>query len=301
MDQAVIALRFAVYANLLILFGLAAYPVYAPLHTGAGEAGGSRWRIPLLAGAAMALCAMAFALTATEMAGSGPAALEPEMGQFILFETAAGLSFLVRLCALAGAAVVAAPWFPAARSPRVLLPLLTGVAVVSLAWSGHAAAGSWFHRLADGVHLLAAGAWLGALVHLGRLVFGAGRDPCYLQAAEAAMRGFASAGTLLVAAILVTGAVNLLSIVGPEGLGHLVHTRYGWLLLAKLALFLLMLGCAAANRWYLVPRLAVGGDMADKGRAVRQTRISLLLEFSAAMAILALVALLGTLDPLDPS
>src|SRR3546814_15114753 len=45
-------------------------------------------------------------------------------------------------------------------------------------------------------------------------------------------------------------------IVGAENLGRSLGSPYGQLLLAKLALFGLMLALAAANRWQLTPALA---------------------------------------------
>jgi putative copper resistance protein D len=76
------------------------------------------------------------------------------------------------------------------------------------------------------------------------------------------------------------------------------------LLLAKLALFGLMLALAAANRWRLTPALAAavaGGDAedidTDPDAALAAMRRSLIIEALAALAILALVAWFGTLEP----
>lgn len=83
----------------------------------------------------------------------------------------------------------------------------------------------------------------------------------------------------------------------PDNLPALFASLWGQLLLAKLALFAVMLGLAWANRFRLTPALAasiVGGDHA---RAVCALRQSLIFETAAALVILILVAWLGLLAP----
>ena len=116
-----------------------------------------------------------------------------------------------------------------------------------------------------------------------------------VASARSALTGFAVAGSIIVALIVVTGFINVWMIVGVEGALRLPTTLYGKLLIAKLALFVAMLGLAAANRWRLTPRLAWASDN-DVG-GVRALRISIALETGAALLILALVAWLGTLSP----
>jgi len=101
-------------------------------------------------------------------------------------------------------------------------------------------------------------------------------------------------GTLIVATLAVSGAINGEVIVGLAQLPALAGSRYGWLLGAKLALFLLMLALAAANRWRLGPALESGAPQ----RALTHLRLSLIVETGAAIVIFGLVAWLGTLDPM---
>src|SRR3546814_19293751 len=66
--------------------------------------------------------------------------------------------------------------------------------------------------------------------------------------------------------IAATGLINSQMIVGAENLGRSLSSPYGQLLLAKLALFALMLALAAANRWRLTPALAAAaGADAESG------------------------------------
>src|SRR3546814_3198171 len=79
---------------------------------------------------------------------------------------------------------------------------------------------------------------------------------------------FSRVGTICVLVIAATGLINSQMIVGAENLGRSLSSPYGQLLLAKLALFALMLALAAANRWRLTPALAAAaGDDAEIGRA----------------------------------
>ena len=289
-----VALRFGVYADLLLLFGLAAYPLYAA--TPSRPLGG-RPMIAGLAGLGVLLSALSFLQMVASMSGATIADIDRGTFDFVLFETPPGRAFLWRTAALAG--------YPVAGTISVALIVATvlgaGAALGTLAWTGHAAvtegAAGTIHRLADGLHLLAAGAWLGALAVLVTLLFARIEDDQSVAAARSALAGFAVAGSIIVAVIVATGLINVwMIIVGVEGALRLSTTLYGQLLGVKLVLFAAMLGLAAANRWRLTPRLASGDASRDSG-GVRALRISIGLETSAAVLILALVAWLGTLSP----
>src|SRR3546814_11704396 len=66
-----------------------------------------------------------------------------------------------------------------------------------------------------------------------------------------ALAGFAGAGTLLVALIVLSGLVNGLILVGFDNVGELGTSLYGQLLVIKLVLFGGMLVLAASNRFRL--------------------------------------------------
>lgn len=289
-----VALRFGVYADLLLLFGLAVYPLYA---ASPSRPLGGRAIIAGLAGLGLLLSALSFLQTVASMSGATIAGIDRETFDFVLFETPPGDAFLWRTTALATALVAAL--VQSAKIRSLMVTLGAGVALGTLAWTGHAAvtegtAGT-IHRLADGLHLLAAGAWLGALAVLVTLLFAHIEDERSVAAARSALAGFAVAGSIIVASIVTTGLINVWMIVGVEGALRLPTTFYGQLLIVKLMLFAAMLGLAAANRWRLTPRLASGDAGSNSG--VRALRVSIALETSAAVLILALVAWLGTLSP----
>ena len=185
---------------------------------------------------------------------------------------------------------------------RLALLAFSAATLASLAWNGHAAAGDGLAgrlRLATGiVHLLAAGAWVGAIAAILQLALRRQglrlRERTYelWQAAHS----FAVPGTIIVAALAMTGTYTYIDLGGS--VQTLTGTAHGRWLLLKLALVGGMLGLAALHRWRLVPALAVSIHGGWQPRPLRSLRHSLACESMLAVLVLACVAVLGTLDPL---
>ena len=103
------------------------------------------------------------------------------------------------------------------------------------------------------------------------------RLPCCLPARSAAVRnrthsrrnlpGFACAGTLVVAALVLTGAVNCLAIIGWPLPPAFWTSLWGTVLAAKLALFAAMLAPCGAQSLAADPALAAGQAGADESTA----------------------------------
>jgi putative copper resistance protein D len=173
-----------------------------------------------------------------------------------------------------------------------LVPAALGgaVALGSAAWTGHAgateAALGTLHRSADVLHLLAAATWIGALISL--LVASIRRASLRDLAHELA--AFSRTGTVVVALLLATGTVNTLAIVGWPTAPQLT-SRWALALAIKLALFAVMLGLAAHNRWQLTPGITSG--TVGRWPLIR----SLTLETGAGIAVVVIVGWLGVLDP----
>ncbi len=294
-----IALRFGVYLDLMLLFGLAAYPLYSGRRARACAA--ARRMAPFgLAVLGLVLAIASFVVMTAMMAGVSVTELDRETFAYVVRETGHGTSFVVRTVALLIAAALA---LSGARAGRAwLIAAAAGVALASLAWTGHAAAteGSLgtLHRLSDVVHLLTAGAWIGALAMLLAALAAAG-DPEAVGAAREAVTTFAVAGSVIFGLIVVTGIVNGLAIVRFAGLPLMPGTLYGQLLIAKLGLFTLMLALASLNRWRLRPRLGAY-QVGETRREVAAVRTSIAFESGTAIVILGLVAWLGTLAPPSP-
>lgn len=299
MDAAIVALRLVQFAAAVVLFGAPLFLLYG-LTAAARDA--QRWPRPLaiLASLALAVGAVAGLLAQTAvMAGDPAAALDMELLRSVGGETPFGLAAVARALAATAALVLAWRMAPGATLWRALA-VLGVAAVASFAWSGHGAAtegpGSLVHLIADILHLLAAGVWIGALAAFCLLLRARPFGTPQAQALHGALAGFSGVGSAVVAILVLSGLVNSWFLVGPQGLARLATTGWGVLMLAKLAVFAAMLGLAAVNRFRLTPALAAGAADGDAA-ALGGLRRSIALETAAAVLVLALVAALGTLAP----
>lgn len=290
-DWAAIGLRFAAYTDLSLLAGLAlggGLGRYAPVV--------DRRVIAWLAALGVVITIAQFGATALAMTGNDVAALDRDMVTFLALETPMGVSHLVRVAILGLLAMSAV-----LRMPRLPIGVLAMIALASLAWNGHAGASEatpgLVHRTSDIVHLVAASVWIAALVIFARLLLLDCRTPETLRSALAALDRFSRIGAIVVGAIVVTGVVNLLAIVGTGGFVAAFATDYGRLLLLKLALFAGMLGLAALNRWRLVSSARAMVDAGRNGAAARRLRGAVTTETVLGLLVLAAVAILGTMSP----
>jgi copper resistance protein D len=173
--------------------------------------------------------------------------------------------------------------------------------VGTLAWAGHAAANSGVrrnvHLFADVLHLIAAAAWLGALVPLALLLRAVRGDQNETSVAigRAAVLRFSTLGIVCVGTLTATGVVNIWVLVGS--VAALTNTDYGQLLMVKIDLFFVMLSIAAANRLLLTPRLTQQSGAIASHDALRQIGRNSLIEASVGAIIIVIVAMLGILPP----
>jgi putative copper resistance protein D len=188
--------------------------------------------------------------------------------------------------------------FPLARGLALAMSLgLTA----ALAWTGHAGstAGAMgiLHLTADTLHLLAAAIWIGGLVSLVLLLSVSRNDQtdAGVSFARDATQCFSTMGVAIVVVVLATGIVNGWILVGSWH--ALIATFYGQLLILKMALFAAMLLIAAANRFWLMPRLALRLGSAPQLEVVRRLACNSMIEVALASMIFAIVGMLGTLHP----
>jgi copper resistance protein D len=183
---------------------------------------------------------------------------------------------------------------------RVAVAASAGILIGSLAWIGHAGAGSGaeasLHLFADVLHLLGAGAWLGGLFPLAFVLWRLrGRsDRRSLSACAQILQRFSNLGIVAVAALFVSGVANTWFLTAH--MQALVGTAYGQLLQIKIALFLAMVGVAADNRLRLLPRIRQA-DVECSMRASRQMRRNTMLEIVLGLAVICVVAVLGITAP----
>ncbi|WOF44969.1 copper homeostasis membrane protein CopD [Sphingopyxis indica] len=302
----IIAVRWALYGDLGLLFGMPLFGLYALRGRERETEPAERAVYAALAIAGFLLSALGFALTAAAMSGTTLAHLDPAILAMLLRQTSLGWAWLGRMVALALALGVSA-WRPIPAGARfVALAACGGFAVSTLAWFGHGAASEgapgYIHLGADIVHLLAASAWIGALAMLLVLV-GSGVSSSHrrVMAAHDALASFSTIGTMLVGLIIATGVINGAFLVGADAITLLGRSLYGRLLLAKLMAFAAMLGCAALNRFRLTPRLAEASGQPAIADALAALRRSIAIETVLAILVLALVGWLGTLEPPLPA
>ncbi len=294
MEAAIVLARLAAFLTGTALFG-------APLFlicSNRGQPEAPRLLRPVLVGVALVfLLATDVALIAQtgQMAGDLRLGMDVATLHDVLIGSAFGHSIVARAAASFVALVLLLRLGPGRRYWRTVAGL-GAICLGAMAWGGHGAAdpgaAGAVPTAADVIHLLAAGTWLGALLCFVLLLRGQGEA----EAQHQALKRFATIGSAAVAAILASGLVNSWFLVGPHHLDGLISTAWGRLLLAKLALFALMLGLAAFNRWRLTPRLQASLAH-DPAAALAALRLSVGLESALGLAILALVSVLGVLAP----
>ena len=305
-DTLTIGIRFALYVDLMLLFGL-------PLFGLSALRGTERMHSNVLPLQALALWLSAtgvalsvlsiFAMTAS-MAGVALLEVDRASVGMMISETPMGKAWAARMAALLATLVITTV-MEGRKSPAwlVLISVGSASALASLAWTGHGAASEGAagmrQLIADIVHLLAAGAWIGALAALGMLLFRPARSMSkdHIRLTHRALKGFSLIGTAIVALIVISGLLNSWDLVGPEHLLAMSSTLYGQLLIAKLVLFGGMLALAAVNRFRLTPAFDQAIKQGGLLEVISHLRRSLILESSAALLILGLVAWLGTLEP----
>lgn len=233
-------------------------------------------------------------------------ALHGETLGVVLTQTLFGRLWLVRLILIVtlGATIAAARGMIEIRHrtrAQVFGASLAAVLLVTLAGMGHAAAERGlervFHLCADVLHLLAAGAWLGSLfpliLLLGRCARTANAEE--LDFAARAARRFSRLGVVSMSALLLSGILNAFYTLSSFAM--LLQTQYGWLLLAKVSLFGLILCFAATNRITLISPLSRQSGIAGRVRAAQKLRRNAIAEFALGLAIIAIVGKLGITMP----
>jgi copper resistance protein D len=244
-------------------------------------------------------------ILASQMSGMAvPDVIGQGVVRIVLTQTQFGKDWLLR-----GACIIVLAACLLAQTPKVRVAsrwtglVVAAIFMASLAWAGHAAADdkqpySYLHLPADLLHLLATGAWLGALLPLGLLLAAVRRDGGAdgLAVVRAATSRFSVLGVSCVGTLLVTGIVNTWFLSGS--IPALVGTLYGQLLLVKIALFFGMIAVANVNRNRLLPVLAGGNAEASlQSSAVRKVRRNAFVEAGLGVLVLAVVGIIGRLPP----
>jgi putative copper resistance protein D len=191
---------------------------------------------------------------------------------------------------VAGAGLVVGALLAPSR-PRLRWLLLIGSALVLIvagAWTSHAAARAG-HRATlmalDALHQLAAAVWVGGLVHLLVAVLAPGErawSPGILQR-------FSTLALGAVALLIVAGAGLTLGYV--DGVGGLLGTAYGIMVLTKILLLVGLLALGAAN-FFAVRRFSAAPSV-----STQRLRRFVEVELGLGMTVLFAAASLTSLPP----
>ncbi|WP_172893898.1 copper homeostasis membrane protein CopD [Buttiauxella agrestis] len=232
--------------------------------------------------AVMLLCAQA------GMMGSGwPDAINPQVWLAVL-GTRFGSVWLWQI--LLGVVTVAVLLLKP-RTLQAMLLILAAAQLILLAGVGHAAMREGFvgglQRLNHAVHLLSAGWWAGGLLPL-LMCMRMAKKPRWRDAAITAMMRFSRYGHLAVAAVLLSGVVNSLMILGWS---LPLDSDYVRFLLMKVVFVAVMVIIALYNRYFLVPRF-------NRAQAATKRFIQLTwLEVILSVAVILAVSIFATWEP----
>jgi putative copper resistance protein D len=171
----------------------------------------------------------------------------------------------------------------------------------ALAWSGHGAAtpggAGDVHLMADMLHVIATAIWLGGLIPLVMLMRQLIRSPDENGSVLLdALRRFSNLGLIAVATLVVTGVLNTFFML--DSAEAFFGSDYGRALLAKIALFMVMLAFAAINRLKLTPDLASAATTPTvAAQTARRIQMNALAEIGLGVAVIAVVGWLGIMVP----
>ncbi|WP_295397402.1 CopD family protein [Meiothermus sp.] len=273
-DQTQSVLRAALYIGVFLLLGSGVFARYV----GPEAARAQRWRLWYLlsGGFLLALGATLYGVYhVTWMLGDTSL-----MGSYLL-ETRQGNLLLVRLGLLTALLGLSLGWFWLDR--WVYPPLALGL-LLTLTFTSHAGAEGGLQPWADLLHLGLGAVWAGCVLALA-VVWPGTR----LEAVLRAIRRLSPLGLVSVVGLTLLGVYLSWERLGA--LSNLWSTPYGQSLLLKLGLVALVVGVAALNRLWLLPRL--------QAKQVRGLG-TVSLEAALLVGVLAVSGLLATTEPPPP-
>jgi copper transport protein len=205
-------------------------------------------------------------------------------GEMMLIQAALGV-------ALAATALALRASRSGDQRPLLVIALALGIGMsVTPSRSGHASTQGALAFLADWTHVISAAVWTGGLAFVVLALLWSGTDRWPL--ATRAVPRFSTMAVVSVAALLIAGTIN--GYLQVRTWSALWETRYGLLLLAKIALVLPLLALGAYNNRYAVPRLKRGiASILERRRFLGAAGA----ELAIMVAIVAVTAVLVNAEP----
>ncbi len=248
-------------------------------------------------GAALLSALLWFCLEVASMSGLSLAnAFSGTAWRTVLFETDFGRAWQLRL-GLIAVAIALAPLRlqqdHLQSALKLALWLVGIVLLVSLAWVSHAAAAHTqpLGLLGDALHLCAAGGWIGGLLPLTIFLATARVSASLTAHAPRVLRRLSALSLCCVSVLVISGLSNSWLLVGS--VRALFTTRYGALLIFKLALFAVLLGFGARNRFVIKTKLSAP----TRSDLLSQLRRNVIYEICLGVAVVATVGCLGVTPP----
>jgi putative copper resistance protein D len=304
-DLGLIVARLLHYAAVTTLAGVSFFPLYAYTATEPKQLFRRRQAVIFSTAIAALISGLLwFGCSVANMSGTWAGVSDQEVLWTVLKETTFGSVWMARmlLAVVILGVTVAHPFWTAKTGRGLVTACLAAMLLASFAGTGHTQTEEgWMglvHVGSDAAHLLAAGAWLGGLVPLGFILLDySGRDGQPIVDVDRILLRFSSMGYVAVASLIASGLVNCFFLVGS--VSSLPTTPYGQILLGKIALFTAMLALAAANRFWIVPRMietrtARSGELAFW---LGRLRNHVLGEQFLGLMILLAVSVLGIMPP----
>ena len=254
------------------------------------ETGLPRMLFALCAAIAIVTALLSVGFVATTMTDNPGAIFDVQVIGEVVEKTLFGELALLRIFLLA--TFLLAVWL----SPKSLLPagsLLAGGALFLLGPTSHAAAAvaepyEYVFAASDGVHLLAAGFWVGGLVALLPVLLAKPHDPARLLPQ---LRLFSRWAMAAVALLVLAGIADAVAILDFRGMAW--SSAYLTWLALKLVLAAVMIALALTNRFGLMPGLARG-----EIEAAETFPVMVFAELGTATAIVLIVGILGLISPM---
>jgi copper resistance protein D len=294
LTAALVFTRLAYFASAIVLMGGSLFEYYA----GEGPVKCSQriGRISRPARIVLALVATTSTIawlifSYVDITGDAASLLRGETWAAFFFDTSFGWIWLLRgvvLCLMIGLALMK-------QDTNIAAPIgiLAGVLLVSQAWLGHAAASDGLSvGLSVGsyaIHILAAGAWIGGLFPLQRLLIAGPSEDIARNPAPQALRRFSAMGITAASLIVGSGLVN--TSLRLDASHSIFEAPWGVVLVIKLCFVAAIVALAAGNRLWLLPRVT------ENHYALLLLRRSVLAEQGCGLVILFAAAALGQLPP----
>jgi len=145
--------------------------------------------------------------------------------------------------------------------------------------------------VADAAHIAGVALWVGGLA----TIFATRsflREPASVPLARVVLGRFSAMAFYCVGLVLIGGLILALLLVGSWD--ALFSSGYGWVILAKVSLFIPMIAFGAYNRYRLIPRAT---EMGEPAAAFRQLTWNVRNETALGATVLVLAAILASLTP----